>query len=68
MSTGEEAMRDAGAQREPITDLRVVSARTAWNGVGQGLFVPSEWRSLAAALGLSPREFNVAKKGEGKKS
>jgi len=54
-------MRDAGAQREPITDLRVVSARTAWHGAGQGVFVPAEWRSLAAALGLTPRECGIVR-------
>lgn len=54
-------MRDVGAQREPITDLRVVAARTAWHGVGQGVFLPGEWRSLAAALGLSPRECGIVR-------
>jgi DNA-binding CsgD family transcriptional regulator len=54
-------MRDTGAQREPITDLRVVSARYAWNGVGHGVFVPAEWRVLATALGLSPRECGIVR-------
>jgi DNA-binding NarL/FixJ family response regulator len=42
-------------------DLRVVAARTAWNGVGQGVFVAAEWRALAAALGLSPRECGIVR-------
>ena len=46
-------MRDPGAEREPIMDLRVVA--------GQGVFVPAEWRSLAAALGLSPRECGIVR-------
>lgn len=54
-------MRHFGAQREPITDLHVVSARTGWQGVGQGVFGPAEWRSLAAALGLSPRECGIVR-------
>jgi DNA-binding NarL/FixJ family response regulator len=54
-------MRNAGAQQEPITDLRVVSASTAWNGVGQGVFAAAEWRSLVAALGLSPRECGIVR-------
>lgn len=54
-------MRDASAQEEPIIDLRVVSARTGWHGVGQGVFVPAEWRSLAMALGLSPRECGIVR-------
>jgi DNA-binding NarL/FixJ family response regulator len=54
-------MSDLGAQREPVTNLRVVSARTAWHGVGQSLFGPTEWRTLAAALGLSPRECGIVR-------
>jgi DNA-binding CsgD family transcriptional regulator len=54
-------MSDFRAQREPITDLRVVSARYAWNGVGHGVFVPAEWRVLATALGLSPRECGIVR-------
>ena len=54
-------MSDFGAQREPVTNLRVVSARTAWQGVGQSLFGPTEWRTLAAALGLSPRECGIVR-------
>ena len=54
-------MRNVGVQREPITDLRVVSAGYSWNGVGHGVFVPGEWRSLAAALGLSPRECGIVR-------
>jgi len=54
-------MRDSSLQREPITDLRVVGARTAWHGVGQSVFGPSEWRSLATALNLSPRECGIVR-------
>jgi len=54
-------MRDTGAQREPLRDLHVVSARTGWNGVGHAVFVPAEWRSLAATLGLSPREAGIVR-------
>jgi len=54
-------MRDAGAQGEPVTGLRVVSARTGWSGVGHGVFGPGEWRSLAAALALSPRECGIVR-------
>ena len=53
-------MREAGV-REHIADLHVVAARTAWHGVGQGVFGPSEWRSLATALGLSPREAGIVR-------
>ncbi len=53
-------MRESGV-REHIVDLHVVSARTAWHGVGQGVFGASEWRSLAAALGLSPRESGIVR-------
>ena len=53
-------MRESGV-REHIADLHVVSARTAWHGVGQGVFGPAEWRSLAAALGLSPREAGIVR-------
>jgi len=31
------------------------------NGPGQSVFAPREWRSLAAALGLSPREAGVVR-------
>jgi DNA-binding NarL/FixJ family response regulator len=54
-------MRDPSVQRASITDLRVVSARTDWRGVGQGVFGPGEWRSLAAALALSPRECGIVR-------
>jgi len=54
-------MSNTGVQREPITDLRVVSARTAWHGVGQSVFGPTEWRTLASALGLSPRECGIVR-------
>jgi DNA-binding NarL/FixJ family response regulator len=54
-------MSDLGTQREPVTNLRVVSARTAWHGVGQSVFGPAEWRTLAAALGLSPRECGIVR-------
>jgi len=53
-------MRESGV-REHIVDLHVVAARTAWHGVGQGVFGPAEWRSLAAALGLSPREAGIVR-------
>lgn len=54
-------MTDTSTQREHITNLRVVSARTDLHGVGQGVFGPAEWRSLAAALGLSPRESGIVR-------
>ena len=54
-------MRDPSLQGEAITDLRVVSARTGWHGVGQGVFGPTEWHSLATALGLSPRECGIVR-------
>jgi len=44
-----------------MTDLRVVSTRADWRGVGQGVFGPAEWRSLATALGLSPRECGIVR-------
>lgn len=43
------------------TDVRVLSARTASNGVGQSVFMPAEWRALAAGLGLSPREAGIVR-------
>ena len=54
-------MSNIGAQQEPIADLRVVSVRTAWHGVGQSVFGPTEWRTLAAALALSPRECGIVR-------
>ena len=54
-------MRDLGAQREPVTNLHVVAGHSAWHGVGQGVFGPAEWRSLAAALNLSPRECGIVR-------
>ena len=46
-------MRDAGTLQQRVTEARVVA--------GQGVFVPGEWRSLAAALGLSPRESGIVR-------
>ena len=54
-------MRDTDVLRQPVTDLRVVPVRAAWHGVGQGVFLPAEWRSLATALGLSPRECGIVR-------
>jgi DNA-binding NarL/FixJ family response regulator len=34
---------------------------TVVNGTGQAVFVPGEWRSLAACLGLSPRECGIVR-------
>jgi len=31
------------------------------NGTGHAVFVPGEWRSLAACLGLSPRECGIVR-------
>ena len=31
------------------------------SGTGQAVFVPGEWRSLAACLGLSPRECGIVR-------
>ncbi len=31
------------------------------NATGQAVFVPGEWRSLAAGLGLSPRECGIVR-------
>jgi DNA-binding NarL/FixJ family response regulator len=42
-------------------DLRVLAARPAPAVVGQSVFVASEWRSLAACLGLSPRESAIVR-------
>lgn len=44
-----------------IVALRAAAPRTAGNGVGQGVFLPREWRSLALALGLSPREAGIVR-------
>ena len=46
-------MREAGVQPQRVTEPRPI-----W---GQGVFVPSEWRSLAAGLGLSPRECGIVR-------
>ena len=54
-------MRDTGAQREPVTGLHVVSSRSDWRSVGQSVFGPGEWRSLATALALSPRECGIVR-------
>jgi len=40
---------------------RGVSAPPGGNGPGQGVFAPREWRSLAATLGLSPREVGIVR-------
>jgi DNA-binding NarL/FixJ family response regulator len=50
-------MGEAGIQQQQ--QRRRVAAGTTGNGVGQGVFAPGEWRSLATALGLSPREAGV---------
>jgi DNA-binding NarL/FixJ family response regulator len=50
-------MGDAGTQQQ----RREFSARTGVNGLGQDVFAPREWRSLTAALGLSPRESGVVR-------
>jgi len=50
-------MGDAGTQQL----RRGVSVPTGGNGLGQGVFAPREWRALATALGLSPREFGVVR-------
>jgi len=50
-------MGEAGIQQQQ--QRRRVAARTTGNGVGQGVFAPTEWRSLATALGLSPRECDI---------
>src|SRR5438093_8907247 len=34
---------------------------TVLNGTGHAVFVPGEWRSLATALGLSPRECGIVR-------
>jgi DNA-binding CsgD family transcriptional regulator len=34
---------------------------TIASGTGQAVFVPGEWRSLAAGLGLSPRECGIVR-------
>jgi len=34
---------------------------TVMNGTGHAVFVPGEWRSLAACLGLSPRECGIVR-------
>ena len=34
---------------------------TVTNGTGHAVFVPGEWRSLAACLGLSPRECGIVR-------
>ncbi len=52
-------MGDAGTQQRRVTEGRGVSVRTGWSGRGQDVFAPKEWRSLATALGLSPRECGV---------
>ena len=44
-----------------VLELRAVSPRPVGNGVGQRLFMPGEWRSLAAVLGLSARESGVVR-------
>lgn len=46
-------MREAGAAQQRVTEAPVVA--------GQGVFVPAEWRTLAAALGLSPRECGIVR-------
>ena len=38
-----------------------VSVPTGGNGIGQGVFAPGEWGSLATALGLSPRESGIVR-------
>lgn len=42
-------------------ELRAVPPRPVGNGVGQRVFMPGEWRSLAAVLGLSVRESGVVR-------
>jgi DNA-binding NarL/FixJ family response regulator len=44
-----------------VQQHRGASAHTGGNGVGQGVFAPREWRSLSAALGLSPRESGIVR-------
>lgn len=51
------AMRDVGTQKQ----CRKVSVRTGGNGLGQDVFAPREWNSLATALDLSPRESGVVR-------
>ncbi len=53
-------MEDAGTQQR-VTESKGVSVRTGWNGRGQGVFAPGEWRSLTTALGLSPRESGIVR-------
>ena len=42
-------------------ELRAVLPHPLGNGVGQRVFMPGEWRSLAAVLGLSARESGVVR-------
>jgi DNA-binding CsgD family transcriptional regulator len=44
-----------------VIELRPVAVPPARTGVGQAVFFPGEWRSLAAILGLSPRECGIVR-------
>lgn len=44
-----------------VFELRAAPPQVPRPGRGQGVFLPGEWRSLAALLGLSPRECGVVR-------
>lgn len=54
-------MRGTGTRAPRGTEVRAVAPDAASNGVGQGVFAPTEWRALAAGLGLSPRECGIVR-------
>lgn len=61
-------MRDTGTQQQGVsrsqgrgTGRRTAAGGSGVSGVGQDVFAPAEWQSLASALGLSPRECGIVR-------